>query len=245
MSASETAKPGKGTVLSVVLVAVVLGVLAAWWLLTTFSLNLGLRDQPAVVQVVKPVAVQAQVLNNLDILLNGNLSTTVPVNQEVTLPIKDTLHVMATMDNDIPIKMDVAIRDKITIEQDVPVDTKVEVNVLGAKIRLPVRGNIPIKMVVPVNLNVPVNQPVRMKFTAPVAVKLQQDLRVPLKTDIATTIPLNSRMSVPVREPLDALVTIPQPLDTVITRAKLKIPLNTLGFSRNPDDAAPAPQVRQ
>jgi len=236
VSSTESAKLGKGSIVAVVLIAVVLGIAVAWWVLSNFSANLSLKDQPAIVQVVKSAPVKAEVLNNLDILLKGNLTTVVPVNQEVTLPIKDTLNVMATMDNDIPIKMNVAIHDKILISQEVPVDTKVEVNVMGVKIRLPVRGNIPIKMEVPIDLNVPVNQPVRMKFTAPVAVKLQQDLRVPLKTDIATTIPLNSQMSVPVREPLDALVTIPEPLDTIITRADLKLPLKTLGFSRNPEE---------
>lgn len=212
------------------------GVLAGVWVVGNIDANLFLRDQQATVRIPGVVPVTADILNNLDIELKGDITTTVPVDQMVTLPIRDTLNVMATVDHDIPIKMNVAIRDTIRLDQVIKVNSKVEVDVLGTTLRLPVRGDIPIKADVPVTMNVPVNQPVRMKFTAPVAVDMQQALPVPLRTNIATTIPISSRLDVPVRSALNANVTIPGPVDTVITKADLNLPLRTLGFSRNRDE---------
>lgn len=221
-------------VLALVLVGSVLGgVLAGVWVVGNIDANLFLRDQHATVRIPGVVPVQADILNNLDIELKGDITTTVPVDQMVTLPIRDTLNVVATVDHDIPIKMNVAIRDTIRLDQVIKVNSKVEVDVLGTTLRLPVRGDIPIKADVPVTMNVPVNQAVRMTFTAPVAVDMQQALRVPLRTNIATTIPISSRLDVPVRSSLDANVTIPGPVDTVITKADLNLPLRTLGFSRS------------
>lgn len=215
------------------------GVLAGVWVVGNIDANLLLREQHATVRIPGVVPVKADILNDLDIELKGDITTVVPVDQMVTLPIRDTLHVMATVDHDIPIKMNVAIRDTIRLDQVIKVNSKVEVDVLGTTLRLPVRGDIPIKADVPVTMNVPVNQPVRMKFTAPVAVDMQQALKVPLRTNISTTIPISSRMDVPVRSALNANVTIPGPVDTVITKADLNLPLRTLGFSRTQDEQKP------
>jgi hypothetical protein len=51
---------------------------------------------------------------------------------------------------------------------------------------------------------------------------------VPLKTDISTTIPIKSRMSVPVKSALKADVQVLEPAEVIIQRADLLLPLRTL-----------------
>lgn len=209
-------------------VAIAVGVFAGWWLFTRMDARLTLVDQQATVRLPNPVPVKADILNDLQIMLNGNITTSVPIDQTVQVPIHDTLHVMATLDHDVPIKMTVPIHDIIPVDQTVHVDSKVAVMVMGRTLTLPIRGDVPIKADVPINLDVPVDQMVHLKFTAPADVKLLQALSVPLKTQIKTTIPLHSSLSVPVKSALLASVTIPDPVDAVVTHADLRLPLNTL-----------------
>ncbi|WP_410210829.1 hypothetical protein [Aquirhabdus sp.] len=210
------------------IVAILSGVYAGWWVLNNADARLTLTDQAAQVMIPNAVPVKADILTDLDVMLNGSITTTVPIDQTVQVPIHDTLHVIATLDNDVPIKMNVPIHDIVPVDQIVHVDSKVDVMVLGRTLKLPIRGDVPIKAQVPINLDVPVDQMVHLKFTAPADVKLLQALSVPLKTDIKTTIPLHSAMKIPVRSSLLANVSITDPLDAIVTHADLRLPLSTL-----------------
>lgn len=223
-----------GVVLSgaiILFIAMGVGVTAAWWFFQHGSARLLLTNQKATVVLPEPIPVTADILNDLAIVLEGKLTTTVPIDQNVTIPIKDTLHVMATLDHDVPIKMNVPIHDTVMVDQLVHVDTTVGVKVLGKTLNLPIKGDVPIKTEVPINLEVPVDQMVHLKFTAPADVKLTQALNVPLKADIHTTIPLHSKMNVPVKSALKANVSIADPVEAIVTHAELKLPLHDLGLS--------------
>lgn len=215
----------------ILLIAMGVGVTAAWWFFQHGSARLLLTNQKATVVLPQPIPVTADILNDLAIVLDGKLTTTVPIDQNVTVPIKDTLHVMATLDHDVPIKMNVPIHDTIRVDQIVHVDTTVGVKVLGRTLTLPIKGDVPIKTDVPIQLEVPVDQLVHLKFTAPADVKLTQALNVPLKADIHTTIPLHSSMNVPVKSALKANVRIADPVEAVVTHAELKLPLHNLGLN--------------
>ena len=226
--------------LLILLGAVLGGVVIGWLVLRQVDARLMLINQPATVIVPKPVAISADVLNDLDIEINDAITTMVPVDQTIKIPIKDVLHVQASFDNDIPIKMMVPVHDKITIDQVLDVDTVIKADLLGDTHDLPIRGKIPVKATVPINLNIPVDQNVHLKFNAPADVRLIQALEVPLKADIAATIPIHSRMSVPVKSALQATATIPDPADIIITNADLRLPLSTLRLGMG-DEANPQP----
>ena len=222
--------------------AVAGGVLAGVWVFRNIDARLLLTNQPATVLVPEPVKISADILNNLDIEINDSIKTTVPVDQIISIPIKDTLHVQASFDSDVPIKLTVPVHDHIVLDQVLDVDTTIKANLLGDTHDLPVRGKIPVHAVVPVNLVIPIDQPVHLKFTAPVDVKFTQPLVVPLKADIAATIPIHSEMSVPVKSALEAEITIPQPANVIITTSDLRLPLRTLKLQTkgSKDDSAAA-----
>lgn len=222
--------------------AVVGGMLAGIWVFRNVDARLGLKDQPAIVQIPGEVAVIADVLNELQIEIDTAITTTVPVDQRIKIPLTDTLHVQASFDSSVPIKMNVPVKDYIVIDQLLDVDTVVKADLLGDTHDLPLRGKIPVKARVPVSLNIPVDQKVHLKFTAPVDVKFTEPLDVPLKTDISTTIPIRSKMSVPVKSALKANIQIPDPAKIIITEADLRLPLRTLTMTTKgePAEAAPA-----
>ncbi|WP_162932344.1 hypothetical protein [Solimonas sp. K1W22B-7] len=217
-------------VVVILLAAIAGGMLAGMWVFRNVDARLVLTDQPATVVLPNALAVSADVLNELEIEINSSITTTVPVNQRILIPLTDTLHVQASFDSPVPIKMNVPVRDFIYIDQVLDVDAVVKADLLGDTHDLPLRGKVPVKAKVPVSLNIPVDQMVHLKFTAPVDVKFKDPLDVLLKADIATTIPIHSKMSVPVKSALKANITVPDPADIIITNADLRLPLRTLRF---------------
>lgn len=227
MSSTKTVVAGVSLIL---IAAMAGGCLAAWWLFRHVDARLLLADQPATVALPQPIRVKAEILDALDVLIEGDIATTVPIDQVVQVPLKDTLHVMATVDSDVPIKMTVPIRDVIPIDQTVDVNTKVQVDVLGQTLTLPVRGQVPVKAMVPVKLDVPVDQMVRIRFTAPTEVRIKDAVSVPLKADISAVVPIHSEMRIPVKSALEADITVPKPFDAVIVHSDLQVPLRKLVF---------------
>ncbi len=230
VSPPKTLIAGVGLIL---IAAMAGGCLAAWWLFRHVDARVLLADQPATVTLPGPMRVKADVLDALDVLIDGDIATTVPIDQTLQVPIKDVLHVMTTVDSDVPIKMTVPIRNVIPVDQIVHVDTKVQVDVLGRTLTLPVRGDIPVKTTVPLSIDVPVDQLVRIRFTAPTEVRIKDALSVPLKARVAAVVPIHSEMKVPVRSALEAEITVPGPIQANIVRTDLRLPLHTLQFGMN------------
>lgn len=222
-------------------VALLVGVALAWWVWRNIDAELLLRNQQAKVIVPDPMDVGINILDDLDILIDTNIATSVPVDQTLVLPIKETLDVMVAFDDAVPIKMTVPIQDTIHLDQSVPVDGEVKARVMGVWINVPVKGELPIKADVPLDLKVPVDQLVGLKFKAPAKVDFLEDLRVPLKTNIDTVIPLKSAMSVPVRSTLNAKARILKPADALIAQMDLKLPLREVGLGFADDEERELP----
>jgi hypothetical protein len=250
-SGNQTGLGTIGLLLIVVFLGAVLGgVLVGWWVFKNIDLRLALKEQPARITIDEPLKVTARALNNLEIRLDDKIKTKVPVDQEIVVPVKEKLNVIADFDGTVPIKMDVAVRDKIVIDQVLNLDAVVDAELLGDKLKLPIRGKVPVKATVPVALDIPVDQPVKLKFTAPVGVRIVQDLRVPLRTTIDAEIPIQADLSVPVKSDIEAEAELkPEPINATIVDADLRLPLNTLrlqvkdGENAKAQDAARAKDV--
>ncbi len=227
----------------ILLAAILGGMFASWFIFKHVDAKLLIQDQKATVELPPVFPARAKILNNLDIMLEGKITTVAPVDQMITVPIDDTLNIIATFDSKMPIKMNIPIKDTIPLDQVIHVDSKVQVKVLGRYITLPLRGDIPIKTSIPIELNVPVDQDIDLKFTTPLKAKLKQSLHVPLKADIHTTIPVRGMMSVPVKSDLVTTIHIDKPLDMMIKRAELNIPLRTIQLHQK--DSKPSTQETQ
>lgn len=218
--------------LAIFIIAILLGIIAGWWVFKNFDMNLPIRNQPATVTLPEPIQVKAKVLNELDVMVKGHLATEIPIDQTIQVPVKDTLHTVISFDNEVPIKMQVPVKYTLPLDQKIHVDSTVKVRLLGRDISLPIRGDIPIKAQIPININVPVNQNIRLKFVAPADARLEQKLNIPLRTMIATNFPLQGVMQVPVKSELQAQVVVPQPVSAVITKSDFRFPLSQLALQR-------------
>ena len=229
--------------------AVAGGALVAYWVFQNIDARLLLREQPAKITIDENLKVTARALNNLNIRLDDTIKTQVPVDQIIEVPVKEELKVIADFDGTVPIRMDVQVRDKIVLDQVLDLNAVIDAELLGDKLKLPIRGKVPVKAIVPVALDIPVDQPVKLKFTAPVGVRVKQSLTVPLRTVIDAAIPIQADLSVPVKSDIiaDAVIAREKPIDATIVEADLRLPLRTLRLemkdSHGKDGPSPAAEA--
>lgn len=213
----------------VLLGGVIGGAIVGLWVFRNVDARLVLSEQPAKITIVEPLEITGRVLDNLSIEIDDTIHSAVPVDQMLSLPIKDVLEVMAEFDSEVPIKLNVEVNDKIQLDQVLELDTTIEADLLGDIHKLPIRGKVPVKAEVPIHLTIPIDQMVKLKFRAPAKVQFQENLNVPLKTVIDTDIPIRAALSVPVKSDLRATVNFPtEPTDVMIDYSDLKLPLRTL-----------------
>ncbi len=218
------------------------GALVALWVIRNVDARLLLSNQPAQVILPEPFEATARVTDDLRIQIDEVISTSVPVDVDLSLPVKDPLNIMAEFDAEVPIKLDVRVKDKILLDQVLNLDAVIDANFLGDWHKLPIRGKVPVRATVPIDLVIPVNQKVRLKFTTPVKARIKDNLNVPLKTTIVADIPIASTMDVPVLSDLKAVVTLPsdKPVNVIVNYADLLLPLRTLSLGLNDEPASTA-----
>jgi hypothetical protein len=247
-TSSEPASAQRGALLwwaLLVLAGAAIGAfLVFWFVVLRLEARLLVTGEPLKAYVDQTLDVTASVLNELDIELDETISTRVPVDELLSVPVEQPLNLVAEFDAVVPVRADVPVRDVILLEQNIDIDTVVEADLLGETFRLPLRGSFPVRAEVPVNLIVPIDQPVRMAFTAPIKARLKQNLEVPLKTEIVADVPLQTRMTVPVLNDLEVTADVQrQPaLDVRLNYADLAIPLAKIRFGLVDDEAAVEPE---
>lgn len=214
--------------------AVICGGLLAWWLINSFEVQLPLKNQPAHVKINEPILAKAQVLNALDVTVQDQVNAQIPIDQQIQVPIKDTIHTMVMFDHVLPIQLNVNINQKIPVNQTIHVDSKVQVKVLGKDISLPIRGDIPIQATIPVNFKLPIHQNIKLKFVAPVDAKINQQLNIPLKTTINAIVPIQGVLQVPIKSDIETQVFLPDPLAVVLTESNIHFPLKQVSLGTAP-----------
>ena len=229
--------------LLVFVLAIGAGGIIAYLIISRVDVTLILRDQPATAIIPQQIRGKAEVSGSIKLHLNDSIRTSVPIDQKVTIPIKDTLNIIAYFKGAVPLKLKVRLRDNIPLKQIVDLNTTVEAFLpeLGTTISIPLRGKIPIDIIVPVDLEIPIDQLVNLDFVTPVTARIDQMLTVPLKTTINASVPIDSDLDVPVLNQLKAVVNLPTgPSKVVITQADLTLPLRTLKLGLTDDDAGDA-----
>lgn len=224
-------------VLLVLVGAAIGAVLAGVWVFGNVKASLLVTNAPATAVVPQEFNVSATILNKLDIALNGQVHTQVPVDKVLTVPVSEPLELLVTFDAYVPVNLNVEVNKSITIDQKMDIDTVLQADLLGDTFPLPIRGQFPVTADVPLRIVIPVSQMLHLKFTAPIKARLKEPLKVPLNTVIDATVPLKTRMSVPINNALKAVVQLPdKELPIEIIYADLEIPLDNLSFGL--DDAA-------
>lgn len=209
------------------------GIAIALWVFQHFKIYIPLEDQAVNIDLQEPLQAKVQIHDALDVDVTGRVKTTIPIRENLSVPIQQTLNPIVHFDNQVPIKTIIPVRENLIVDQNLAVDTKVKVRILGKDITLPLKGSIPIKLDVPIEMDVPLDQLVHLKFEVPVQADLKENLRIPLKTDLNVDIPVEGHLNAPVKTALEASVNVQNTLPIKIQKGELVIPLNTLSLKKN------------
>ena len=168
-------------------------------------------------RITMPEGMIAKVTNPIEI--------SVPLKDELSVPIRNAFTTEATIDARIPIDMNVRIDQRIPVDTSVDLETEIQAKVFGVWVKMPIKGSVPINLDVPVQAEIPVQQSIPLKLKTPVTVKLDEVFRVP----VDTTLTSRARLLTP-------LVIEPEPMVIGIENGTMQWP------RRAPSDAEPAPE---
>ena len=80
-----------GLLLFVAAIAVGAGI--GWWILNYLEIGLPIRNQQAQVRITESVQAKADIYDSLEVIVKGSIDTKIPINQQIQVPIKDTMHI--------------------------------------------------------------------------------------------------------------------------------------------------------
>ena len=216
-----------------VVLAAICGVAIGLWVFQNFKIYIPLENQAVDIDLQEPLQASVQIHDTLNVNVSGKINAQVPIRENLNIPIKQTLNPRIYFDNQVPIKTVIPVRETLQVDEDLAVDTKVQVKILGKEISLPLKGIIPIKLNVPIKMDVPLEQEIRLKFEAPVQVRLLENLKIPLSTDIDARIPVEGQIRAPIQSALNATVHVENTLPIKIRKGEMLIPLNTLTLQKS------------
>lgn len=207
------------------------GVLLAIWVFQHFNIYIPLHNQAVNIDLQEPLQAKVKIHDALDVGVSGRIHAEIPIQEQLEIPLAQTLTPRVYFDNQVPIKTTIPVQETLKVQQNLPIDTRVNVVVMGKNISLPLKGSIPINLDVPIHINVPLEQNVHLKFDAPVKTVLKENLHIPLHATLKTEIPVQGQLNVPIKTALNATVDVKNTLPVKIQSGELKVPLNTLKLS--------------
>ena len=213
------------------LAAIAGGAFVAYWIWNNVTANIPLYDQKARIEIADAFPATVDILDPLSVNIDTVISANVPINQTLTIPLEETFDVKVNFNGQVPIKMTLPVHQSIHIDQVIPIDGKVSVKLLGAWIKLPLKGSVPVKADIPVNLSIPIDRNIDLAFSAPAQVAISDKIKVRLDTNIIADIPVKKSLSIPVLEPLRANVTLDKATDITIRELNIDVPLEAITFS--------------
>ncbi len=229
----------------VAVVAVVCGVLVAWWVYFHIVIDIAIRDQKMGVTLPESIRGIAEITNVLEVAMKGEISTEVPFNQELTVPLQGRYDLDVELRAKVPLKFDVTYNGILPIDTqaDVTIRTGINYKNLKSLRNLDIQTTIPLKFPLPVNLNVPIDQVIDLEYVGPLTADLDDELKTVVNTTLKARLPINQTVRTPVTARLP-LTLFPQQdqVRAILTRLDVKLrPSSMLKFSIAKEDERDGP----
>jgi hypothetical protein len=224
--------------------AVVIGVGAALGLLLIERLVLGLRITHIPGAVTLPASAEgyAEVTDEIDIRLKGEIAAEVPLRQTLKLPLQGRYTASVDIDALAPVDFTITYDGTIPVDTIATIEAQADFNFQDVKRyrQLPVVAKLPMQMNLPVSLRVPVRDQVRIRHQGVVRMEIDQTVEAPVDTLIRTRLPVDQDIRAPVTAKLALRADFPtSPQRAIINEAALSLPLDTLRLGTTADPDAP------
>ena len=226
----------------VVVVGVGIGAVAGFVIASRIVVGLTLADQKAALTFPDSLSVDVAVTNILDVVLDGTIDASVPVDQEVTLPLKGRYRTELDLSTPVDINMNIVYDGLIPVNTHADITARAPFNFEDVRTfrGIVFNARIPMNLQLPVRFEVPVNQTIDFRYKGEVVAGLDNVVEVPLRTVIDTSLDVNERVSTPVSSTFGMRMRMPDdPQRVIIDHADLRLPLSTLRLEEKPEGGGP------
>jgi hypothetical protein len=190
----------------VLLIMSTVSLAGAWWAWHHLAAQVVLTEQTADIRLPGSLQVQARVERHMQVKVDQVIPVTVPIQQTLNLPIRESLPVQITLDTMVPVSVDVPVKQILKLDQVVRVDTQVRTKVLGFPMTLPIQGDVPIRAEVPIELTIPIRHQLPVALLTTATVQLEAPLKADIDTVVRAQVPFKQQLSLPVSAPVDAVL---------------------------------------
>lgn len=226
---------------SVLLGALVIGVCLAWWVFFHIVIYIKVENQPAGVTLPHEFSATATLTNVLDVTLKGDITASVPFQQELTVPFRGRYDFDVEFTAKVPVKFDVTYDGTIPVNTsaDVTIRTGINYKNLKALRNLQIKTALPLNFQLPVRLHIPVEDTIDLTYEGPLSADIDQDLRAKVDTTLNARLPVNQTVRTPVTAAIP-LQVVPRQEQVRLTISELLVALRpssmlTFGWAEKTD----------
>lgn len=211
-----------------ILVTLAVGVWIAWWVYFHIVIDIAIRDQKMGVTLPEKIHAVAEITNELDVAMRGEIETRVPFNQALTVPLD------GRYDLDVELRAKVPLEFEVTYEGILPIDTEADVRIrtginyknLKSLRNLDIQTKIPLEFPLPVKLRVPVDQVIDLEYVGPLTADINDELKTVVNTTLKTRLPIDQTIRTP--------VTAALPLNLYPPKTQVRAILTSLDVALRP-----------
>lgn len=180
--------------------ALVIGVWVAWWLYFNLVISITIEDQATGVMLPEEFDATVEVTNKLDVAMKGQITTSVPFKETLTVPFRGRYDFDVTMNAQVPVQFVVDFDGILPVDTqaDVTIRTGINYKNLKALRNLEIQTTLPLKFPLPVKLNIPVDDVIDLTYTGPLSADINQDVKTLVDTTLKTSLPIDQTISTPV-----------------------------------------------
>lgn len=188
--------------------ALMVGVWLAWWVWLHIVIHIPITNQPVGIALPSEFHATAQVTNVLDVAMKGEIATTVPFQQALTVPLHGRYDLDVELNAKVPVQFDVVYDGAIPVNTaaDVTIRTGINYKNLKSLRNLVIKTSLPLKFPLPVHLRIPIKETLDVTYVGPLSADLDHDLHASVDTVLRTRLPIDQTVRTPVTAAIPLLI---------------------------------------
>ncbi|MFA5938582.1 MAG: hypothetical protein WC809_04430 [Sinimarinibacterium sp.] len=230
----------------VLLSALLIGVWLAWWVWLHIVIHIPITDQPVGIALPREFSATAEVTNVLDVAMKGEIATTVPFKQALTVPLRGRYDLDVELNAKVPVQFEVVYDGAIPVDTAASVTIRTGINYKNLKSlrNLTIKTSLPLKFLLPVRLKIPIKEVLDVTYVGPLSADIHHDLHATVDTVLRTRLPIDQTVRTPVTAAIPLRIW-PDQAQTrlILTRLDVALrPSTMLDFSIAPKGERDGPQ---
>lgn len=177
-------------------IIVVLLVAALFWLYLNIEASMHVSARNADIQLSHSLPVKIEVGNYLEVQSVGTLNTKIDLDHHVDLPIKGKYLADLSFSVEVPVQVAVDYQTDVLIDQTMPLSTTTDLVYQNKFLpKFPLNIDIPVKLSVPFHLKQTYTIPIKIDFSGPVYLELDEKVRLHVLHQFAPKLNINDPMT--------------------------------------------------